>query len=65
MKNVLTLIGNPAGAGLDAAEVGIARAALDEAGAVSGEADWLAQELACDIAFEGIEPDVADEAVRQ
>ena len=65
MKNVLTLIGNPAGAGLRAAEVEIARAALDEAGAATLGADWLAADLACDIAFDGLEPDVADQAARQ
>jgi phosphoserine phosphatase len=65
MKYVLTLIGNPAGPGLDPEEVDIARAALEEAGAAAAEPDWLAPELACDIAFAGLAPDEADGAVRQ
>ena len=65
MKTVLTLIGNPAGAGLSAQVVDVARAALAEVGAETAEVDWLAADLACDIAVEGIAPDLADEAVRQ
>lgn len=65
MKNVLTLIGNPAGVGLAADAVAVAVGALEEAGATTGEPDWLAAELACDVFFEDIKPDVADEAVRQ
>lgn len=65
MNNVLTLIGNPVGAGLGPDAVEFARAALDEAGAATAEPDWLAPELACDIAFDGLAPDQADEAVRQ
>lgn len=65
MKYVLTLIGNPAGRGLDRKEVDIARAALGEAGAATAEPDWLAPGLACDIGFDGPTPDEADGAVRQ
>ena len=65
MNNVLTLIGNPAGTGLGHDAVQLARAALDEAGAATAEPDWLAPELACDIVFDGLAPDEADEAVRQ
>ncbi len=65
MKYVLTLIGNPAGPGLDPEQVDIAGAALDENGAEVAGPDWLAPGLACDIGFEALAPDEADEAVRQ
>ena len=65
MKYVLTLIGNPAGPGLEREQVDIAGAALVEAGAEVADPAWLAPGLACDIGFEALAPDQADEAVRQ
>lgn len=49
MTHVLTLIDDPARAGLSPAHVETARAALALAGAEPGAPDWLAEGLACDL----------------
>ena len=53
MESVLTLIVDPAAAGLDNSTVAEAAQALGAAGADTGQPDWLAPGIACDIAFEG------------
>ncbi len=66
MENVLTLISNPAGPVLRDEVVEVAGAALYETGASEVDRpDWLAADQVCDIAFDGISPEVGYEAVRQ
>jgi len=65
MQNVLTLIGNRAWAPLGGDIASLARGALEEAGAECAEPDWLSEDLACDIAYDGFSADVAEAAVRQ
>ncbi len=61
-ESVLTLVG-------DAAPIGAAAAASGDAlrglGASAGEPDWLAPDQACDLFFDGAEPDRAAAAVRR
>jgi phosphoserine phosphatase len=61
-ESVLTLVG-------DAAPIMAAAAASGEAlrvlGATVGEPDWLAPDQACDLFFDGVEPDRAAAAVRR
>ncbi len=64
MESVVTLIAAPGG-GLDAGIVAEAAARLKALGAETGRADWLADDLACDLEFDGLSPDQADAAVRQ
>ncbi len=65
MENVLTLIAGRWDAPLQTLQVDLARAALDEAGAETLAPDWLCPGVACDIAYEGIEADEGEAAVRQ
>lgn len=65
MECVLTLVAGPATDGLDAPTTSAVRAALRDAGASISPIDWLADEQACDIAFEALSPEVADSVVRQ
>ena len=51
MDDVLTLIADPASAALDNSMTAAAISALAAQGAVLGEADWLAPNIACDIPF--------------
>jgi len=64
MDSVLTLIADPAAAGLDDALLAAAVEALAEAGARPAPANWLAPGVACDLAFAGGAPDRAEAAVR-
>lgn len=64
MDTVLTVIGDPASSAVDAALVEAAGAALAEAGARVGAADWLDPGTACDLAFSGLAPEAAEAAVR-
>ncbi len=64
MESVLTLITDPAAAGLDNNTVGAAALALEAAGATTGPPDWLAPGVACDIAFVGLGPREATVAAR-
>lgn len=64
MDCVLTLIAAPERADLDDALVAAARDALRERHATVSAPDWLADGIACDIAFSDLEPDLADCAVR-
>ena len=64
MESVVTLIAAPGG-NLDAGIVAEAAARLKALGAETGRADWLAENLACDLEFDGLSPDQADAAVRQ
>jgi phosphoserine phosphatase len=62
--SVLTLIAAPgAAASLDAA-AREAAAALTRLGARAAPPDWLARDIACDIAFDDLDPDQADAAAR-
>ena len=65
MNCVLTLLVDPAVANLAQEQVELASAALTESGARVGGADWLADGIACDLSFDGLEPEAADSAVRQ
>lgn len=65
MEPVLTLIANPATADLTADLSGAAARALEAAGAVPAETDWLAAGIACDIPFEAPVTDGLREAVRR
>jgi phosphoserine phosphatase len=59
MNSVLTLIANPARADLDDSMVAAARAALSSLGAETGQPDWLAPGVACDLPFLRLAPDQA------
>ncbi|SIS77417.1 phosphoserine phosphatase SerB [Insolitispirillum peregrinum] len=61
---VLTLVA-PAEQGLPAGTVAVVRSALKDAHASLSPTDWLADGIACDIAFEGCLADVAEAVVRQ
>jgi phosphoserine phosphatase len=63
MDFVLTLVTNPDTRCLDKADVATARAALAALGAVAAAPDWLAPDIACDIAFAGAPPPLARAAV--
>jgi phosphoserine phosphatase len=65
MSHVLTLIADPAAAGLDAALAEAARAAIVAGGAKCGKPDWLAPSVACDIAVETADPAAAETAARK
>lgn len=67
MTHVLTLIDDPARAGLSAAHVETARAALALAGAEPGAPDWLAEGLACDLPLDpaGCPAETLESAVRE
>ena len=65
MKYVITLIGNPARRDVGDDVAGDATNALSAAGGSAGAVDWLADGIACDLPFDGIEPDAADAAVRR
>jgi phosphoserine phosphatase len=60
---VLTLITNPDQGRLNKADVAAARASLDGIGAASTTADWLAPDIACDLAFAGAPAALAQAAV--
>jgi phosphoserine phosphatase len=53
MELVVTLIANPAQANLTQQHVDHVQTALSEANCVSSSPSWLAQNIACDISFEG------------
>src|SRR5258706_14979292 len=63
MESVLTLITNPDQGRLNKADVAAARASLDGIGAASTATDWLAPDIACDLAFAGAPPALAQAAV--
>ncbi len=64
MSFVLTLIGNSAGRSVDNQVAAPARRALMDAGADCGEPEWLAEGIACDLAFAGLDPGAAVGAAR-
>lgn len=64
MDLTLTLIVNPETASLDGSIVNQARDALNGLGAESAPAQWLSDGEACDVAFEGLNPEQAEAAVR-
>jgi len=61
--HVLTLIADPATSPLDDTVAKQARAALADLGASTSPADWLTPGIACDIGFEGLDPEQAQAAV--
>lgn len=63
MRSILTLVGDATAADLTADLISRAHAALAGIGVAPGEPDWLAEHIACDIAFQGDAPS-ALEAVR-
>ena len=65
MENVLTLIGSRNWAPLASDVVSMAVGALEEAGAECSAPDWLSDEHACDIHYEGFSPSVGEASVRQ
>ena len=65
MRNVLTLIADPARVELDSGIVDTARSALERIGARVAGPDWLAPRTACDLPFAAIDPQVAEAALRQ
>lgn len=65
MRNVLTLITDPARVELDSGIVDTARSALERAGARVAGPDWLAPRTACDQPFAAIDPQAAEAALRQ
>lgn len=65
MRNVLTLIADPARVELDSGIVDTARSALERAGARVAGPDWLAPRTACDLPFAAIDPQAAEAALRQ
>lgn len=65
MECVLTLVAAPSAGGLDARTVAAVRTALRDAGASISPIDWLAEDEACDIAFEALGAEVADSIARR
>jgi phosphoserine phosphatase len=65
MENVLTLIGSRNWAPLSDDLVAMALGALEEAGADCSTPDWLSENHACDILFDGFSPSVGEASVRQ
>jgi phosphoserine phosphatase len=63
MPHIATLIGSTQRQLADA-DIDRARAALQGLGAEVGRVDWLAPGEAADLAFEGVDPDQADSAIR-
>ncbi len=62
MDFVLTLVTNPDTRCLDKQDVATARASLAAIGAVASTPNWLAPDIACDIAFAGAPPPLAHAA---
>jgi len=65
MDNVLTLISNSTDGALSADLVDVTHRALEGVGGQSAVPDWLSPAEAVDIAFEGVRPKDAEDAVRQ
>lgn len=65
MHYVLTVIGDPASRPLSPALIDAARCAVDNSFGSAGDVDWLAEGIACDIAFEGKEPTITQALVRE
>lgn len=64
MDSILTLIAGPAATGLDDRAIDAVRRGLNGLGAHTSAPDWLAQAIACDIMFDGVDPDQADASAR-
>ena len=60
MSLVLTMMADPAGRKLGDGDVLASRHVLRALGCAVGEADWLAPGIACDLPFEGAEPETAE-----
>lgn len=65
MSLVLTMMADPAGRKLGDGDVLALRDVLRALGCVVGEADWLAPGIACDLPFEGAEPETAEGVTRE
>ena len=65
MNNVLTLIADPARRNLSQIHVDKATRYLEHSGAIAVEQPhWLAEGIACDLPFDGLDPQQAEESVR-
>jgi phosphoserine phosphatase len=65
MENVLTLISDPAAPATTQDVIDTALSALRDAGAAGDILpQWLAQDIACDLPFGGIDPEQAEQAVK-
>lgn len=64
MESVLTLVGNPTARDLTLEHLQGVTEALERRDARLGQADWLAERLAVDIPFAGIDADAAMDAAR-
>ena len=65
MQYVLTVIGDPASRPLTQALVDAARHAIDNSHSRADGVEWLAEGVACDLAFEGSEPTITQALVRE
>jgi len=66
MDNVLTLIADPARRNLSQIHVDKAARYLEQSGATAVDpARWLAEGIACDLPFNGVDPHVAEQDVRR
>ena len=65
MDSVLTVIADPATRPLSAADLSDAEATLHAAGARTGAPDWLAPAAACDLPFDGLPVEAAEQAARR
>ena len=65
MRFVLTLIADPVGVALGGASVEAAAEILTGVGATTGTMDWLAPGIACDLPFDGLDPEAAERALRE
>ena len=65
MDQMLTVLGDPASRALSPDQARAAERILRESGARTGDIDWLAPGIACDIPFAGIAPDAAAQAARR
>ena len=65
MQYVLTVIGDPASRPLTPALADAARRAIDHSHSTADGIVWLAEGIACDLAFEGAEPTITQALVRE
>ena len=64
MNHILTLICNPCTADLCDEALALAAACLNELGAETADANWLARGIACEIPFSGVGLDAVEATVQ-
>jgi phosphoserine phosphatase len=64
MNHILTLICNPCTADLSGEAIALATTCLNELGAETADANWLAHGIACDIPFNGLDLQAAETTVQ-